>query len=410
MPVRVAINGFGRTGRATFRAAREQGAEIEWAGINDVDGRHRRRATACARTRSTGASLDRSRRSMRRSASTAWRSRSSASRIPASLPWRDVDAEVVIESSGRFRAAGGRRAAPRRGRAQGDHLGPRQGARRDRRARRQLRRGVRPRPAPHHLQRVVHDELPGAGGQGAARGVRDPARRHDHRACVHGRPAPARRTAQGPAARPRRRRSTSCPRRPAPRRRSASSCRSWRAGCRASRCACRRRPSRSSTSRSRSSGRRPSARSTPPFASAPMSARSPGSWPTARTRSSPRPRRIAVLVDLRCGADHGRRRDAGQGRRLVRQRVGLLEPARRARAACARAGRARAVSEAIVVGVDGSERAKAALRFALADARRGRTRRRRVRRHRRCRAARLMIMVVTGASVACCGVLTIGVS
>ena len=36
MPVRVAINGFGRTGRAMFRAAREQDAEIEWAGINDV--------------------------------------------------------------------------------------------------------------------------------------------------------------------------------------------------------------------------------------------------------------------------------------------------------------------------------------------------------------------------------------
>ena len=36
MSVRVAINGFGRTGRATFRAAHEQGAAVEWAAINDI--------------------------------------------------------------------------------------------------------------------------------------------------------------------------------------------------------------------------------------------------------------------------------------------------------------------------------------------------------------------------------------
>ena len=36
MPVRIGINGFGRTGRATFRAAHKSSAAIEWAGINDV--------------------------------------------------------------------------------------------------------------------------------------------------------------------------------------------------------------------------------------------------------------------------------------------------------------------------------------------------------------------------------------
>ena len=36
MPVRVGINGFGRTGRATFRAAHERDTATEWAGINDV--------------------------------------------------------------------------------------------------------------------------------------------------------------------------------------------------------------------------------------------------------------------------------------------------------------------------------------------------------------------------------------
>lgn len=38
MPARVAINGFGRTGRAMFRAAREQHADIRWAANNDVMG------------------------------------------------------------------------------------------------------------------------------------------------------------------------------------------------------------------------------------------------------------------------------------------------------------------------------------------------------------------------------------
>ena len=36
MAVRVAINGFGRTGRAAFRAAFDSGADIEWVAINDV--------------------------------------------------------------------------------------------------------------------------------------------------------------------------------------------------------------------------------------------------------------------------------------------------------------------------------------------------------------------------------------
>ena len=36
MTVRAAINGFGRTGRAAFRAAHESGADIDWVAINDL--------------------------------------------------------------------------------------------------------------------------------------------------------------------------------------------------------------------------------------------------------------------------------------------------------------------------------------------------------------------------------------
>ena len=36
MTTRIAINGFGRVGRAAFRAAFESGADVEWVGINDI--------------------------------------------------------------------------------------------------------------------------------------------------------------------------------------------------------------------------------------------------------------------------------------------------------------------------------------------------------------------------------------
>src|SRR6476659_5638579 len=36
MSIRVAINGFGRTGRAAFRAAYESGADVDWVAINDL--------------------------------------------------------------------------------------------------------------------------------------------------------------------------------------------------------------------------------------------------------------------------------------------------------------------------------------------------------------------------------------
>ena len=36
MTVRVAINGFGRIGRNFFRAAKEQGADIDFVAVNDL--------------------------------------------------------------------------------------------------------------------------------------------------------------------------------------------------------------------------------------------------------------------------------------------------------------------------------------------------------------------------------------
>ena len=62
--------------------------------------------------------------------------------------------------------------------------------------------------APHHLQRLVHDQLPGADGEGAARDGRDRARPDDDDPRVHRRPAPAGHAAQATCAARAPRRST----------------------------------------------------------------------------------------------------------------------------------------------------------------------------------------------------------
>ncbi len=101
MAVRVAINGFGRIGRNVFRAAYERGADIEWLAVNDLvdpetiahllkyDSNYgpfpgEVRATAA------GFSVD------------GKEIRVLAERDPADLPWSELGAEVVIESTGLF--------------------------------------------------------------------------------------------------------------------------------------------------------------------------------------------------------------------------------------------------------------------------------------------------------------------
>ena len=73
-------------------------------------------------------------------------------------------------------------------------------------------------------------------------------------------------------------------------------------------------------------------------ASARIPASSRASSPTARSRSSRATSSSRRTRRSSTPADGGGRRDPGEGRRLVRQRVGLLEPARRARTARARPG------------------------------------------------------------------------
>jgi glyceraldehyde 3-phosphate dehydrogenase len=102
MAVRVAINGFGRTGRAAFRAAHESGADIEWVAINDVAeptmlAHLLKYDTVYGPFAGTVEVAD--------GAIVVDGSRivTPMQADPALLPWRDLAVEVVIESSGRFR-------------------------------------------------------------------------------------------------------------------------------------------------------------------------------------------------------------------------------------------------------------------------------------------------------------------
>jgi glyceraldehyde 3-phosphate dehydrogenase len=101
MPVRVGINGFGRIGRNVFRAAYERGADIEWLAVNDLvdpptiahllkyDSNYGPFPGEVEVT-DTGFRVD------------GKELRVLAERDPASLPWEELGAEVVIESTGLF--------------------------------------------------------------------------------------------------------------------------------------------------------------------------------------------------------------------------------------------------------------------------------------------------------------------
>ncbi|MEV1011564.1 type I glyceraldehyde-3-phosphate dehydrogenase [Streptomyces sp. NPDC049881] len=106
---RIAINGFGRIGRATLRALLSRGSDLEVVAVNDLTdpatlahlleydstlGRLPHPVTVEGDTLVTG---DR-------------RVRVLAERDPAALPWGDLGVDVVLESTGRFTSADAARA------------------------------------------------------------------------------------------------------------------------------------------------------------------------------------------------------------------------------------------------------------------------------------------------------------
>jgi glyceraldehyde 3-phosphate dehydrogenase (phosphorylating) len=103
MTVRVAINGFGRTGRAAFRAAFEREAEIEWVAINDVAepamlAQLLKHDTVYGPFPGTVEAADDALVVDGRPIALPGET------DPTRLPWDELGVDVVIESTGRFRA------------------------------------------------------------------------------------------------------------------------------------------------------------------------------------------------------------------------------------------------------------------------------------------------------------------
>jgi glyceraldehyde 3-phosphate dehydrogenase len=98
----VAINGFGRVGRAAFRAAFESEADIEWVAVNDVAGAEAL-ANVLARdsvygefpvpveARGNAILIDGKELPV------------FAEPVPSALPWAELGVDVVLECTGRFR-------------------------------------------------------------------------------------------------------------------------------------------------------------------------------------------------------------------------------------------------------------------------------------------------------------------
>jgi glyceraldehyde 3-phosphate dehydrogenase (phosphorylating) len=102
MTTRVAINGLGRTGRAAFRAAHERGLDIEWVALNDLMG-----AETLAHLLRHDSIYGPFPGTIEAAADAIVVDGVEipvfAEADPAALPWSEVGADVVIESTGLFR-------------------------------------------------------------------------------------------------------------------------------------------------------------------------------------------------------------------------------------------------------------------------------------------------------------------
>ncbi|GAA3397814.1 type I glyceraldehyde-3-phosphate dehydrogenase [Cryptosporangium minutisporangium] len=101
MTIRVGINGFGRIGRNFFRAALESGADIQVVGVNDLTDN-----ATLAHLLKYDSILGRLPQEVKASADEisvgGQTIKALEERDPAKLPWGDLGADVVIESTGFF--------------------------------------------------------------------------------------------------------------------------------------------------------------------------------------------------------------------------------------------------------------------------------------------------------------------
>jgi glyceraldehyde 3-phosphate dehydrogenase len=101
MTVKIGVNGFGRIGRNFFRAAKQRGADFDFVAVNDITD---------ARTLAHLLKYDSVLGTYAGDVSAAEGAivvdgdtlKVLAERDPASLPWKDLGAEIVVESTGLF--------------------------------------------------------------------------------------------------------------------------------------------------------------------------------------------------------------------------------------------------------------------------------------------------------------------
>lgn len=101
MTIRVGINGFGRIGRNYFRALLEQGADIEIVGVNDLTDN-----ATLVHLLKYDTILGRLKQDVSHTADTITVGKQTfktmEERDPAQLPWGELGADIVIESTGLF--------------------------------------------------------------------------------------------------------------------------------------------------------------------------------------------------------------------------------------------------------------------------------------------------------------------
>src|SRR5213082_2361079 len=101
MAVSAGINGFGRIGRNLFRAAHAAGADIDWVGVNDITD-----TKTLAHLLKYDSILGRLPGTVEHTDNAivvdGKELKVFAERDPAALPWADLGADVVIESTGLF--------------------------------------------------------------------------------------------------------------------------------------------------------------------------------------------------------------------------------------------------------------------------------------------------------------------
>jgi len=185
MPVKVAINGYGRIGRNVLRALYEgkRNGEIAIVAINDLgdaktNAHLTRHDTAHGKFPGTVA-VDGDCMVVNGD-----RIRVLAKRNPAELPWGELGVDVVLECTGLFTSKEKASAHLQGGAKKVRHLGSRrQGRGCHHRLRREppVAEGV-----PHrHLQCLLHHQLPRAAGEAAAREARRGAGPHDDHPRLH---------------------------------------------------------------------------------------------------------------------------------------------------------------------------------------------------------------------------------